>query len=653
MCFTQLNSAVIRIFMKKFDSRFKNKFCNRSTLRNESDIEQFFVIRLLKDLGYKDANIFTKHTLPYHSIGKGAKQKSHRPDYAIKIGRIWKLVIEAKHPDETIEPFVHEAQDYASIINRGYIGYNPIRYCLITNGIKTKLVLVDQNKPILELNFEDFTEDNEKYRKLKEYVSYNSLKSKVEREEDIFEFRKPEINELKGVFQICHNIIWRKHKVAPKTAFYEFTKLLFIKLNEDRAINKKIKDNTPIAKTDFKFSLNYINRSEDWSDNPINELFKKYRNELKRDVDIGKKKRIFKDNEELNISSSTIKEIIRLIEHLNLSIVEEDWNGRVFESFLSAVIRGKELGQFFTPRTVVRFMVNMAGLKIRYNEDKEEYEPDLILDGCCGTGGFLIFALSDMFEKVEKVPTDKERLKQKIREKCIYGIDASEEDIVPIARMNMYLHGDGGSHIFMADTLDKELFMEKGLPQERIDELTELKKIINSGLKFDVVLTNPPFAMKYERKDEDQQRVLKQYNIAYPKGKGNSTEIRSSLSSNVMFIERHGDLLKKWGKLLTVIDESVLNTDTNVPFREYIREHFTIKAIISLPKNTFVKADTGVKTSILYLKKKKYSDEEQPPIFMAISKNVGHNDAGKLTPELCDLWHILDEYKKFEKGNEY
>jgi len=58
---------------------------------------------------------------------------------------------------------VHEAQDYASIINRGYIGYNPIRYCLITNGMKTKLVLVDQDKPILELNFEDFTEDSEKY----------------------------------------------------------------------------------------------------------------------------------------------------------------------------------------------------------------------------------------------------------------------------------------------------------------------------------------------------------------------------------------------------------------------------------------------------------------------------------------------------------
>lgn len=637
------------------NNSLKNKFCKKSTLRNESDVEQFFVRPLLKDLNYKDTNIFTKHTFPYHPIGKGTKQKLHRPDYAIKIGRIWKLIIETKNPNESINPFVHESQDYASIINRGYIGHNPIKYCLITNGIKTKLVLVDQDKPLLELTFKDFTDNNKKYQKLRKYINYSSLRSKVEKEEAIFEFRLPEINELKGVFQICHNIMRDKHKISPKTAFYEFTKLLFIKLNEDRIINKKIKDSNPITKNDFKFSVHYIQQLEDRFDNPINELFKKYRDKLKKDVNIGKKKRIFKKDEELNLGPSTIKEIAKLIEHLNLSIVEEDWNGRVFESFLEAVIRGKELGQFFTPRTVVKFMVKMASLKIKYEKAKETYAPNLILDGCCGTGGFLIFALSDMFDKVENMPTDKAKLKKEIREKCIYGIDASEEDIVPIARMNMYLHGDGGSHIYQADTLDKELYMERGLSQERTDELTELKNIIDSKLKFDVVLTNPPFAMKYKKKDENQKRILKQYDIAYSEDKKDSNKIKESLTSNMMFIERYYDLLKEGGKLLTVIDESVLNAEGigkfYMKFREWLRKHFIIKVIISLPKNTFVNADTGVKTSILYLKKRKSPDEEQPKVFMAISKNVGHNDAGKSTPELCDLWHILGEYEKFERGN--
>jgi type I restriction enzyme M protein len=629
----------------------KNIFCIKENLRNESDVEQFFVIRLLKELGYKDANIFTKRTLPYHSTGKGLKKRLHRPDYAIKINKIWSLIIEAKHPEKDINEFVQEAQDYAIIVNRGYIGSNPIKYCLITNGIKTQLVLTDQTKPILELNFDDFSEDNEKYKKLKVHISYNSLKN-IDNVENIFEFNTPEIDMLNGIFQICHNIIWRKHKVAPKTAFYEFTKLLFIKLNEDRTINNMIRKGEIVNKSDFKFSLDYIRQLEDRFDNPMNELFKKYRDKLEKDVVSGKKKRIFKTDEELNLRPSTIKEIVKLIEHLNLSIVEEDWNGRVFETFLSAVIRGRELGQFFTPRTVVRFMVKIANLKIEYDRKNEEYKPDLILDGCCGTGGFLIFSLSDMFEKVEKIPIDKKILKQKIRANCIYGIDASEEDIVAIARMNMYLHGDGGSHIYMADTLDKELYAEKGMLQERIDELKELKKKFNEGLKFDVVLTNPPFAMKYERKDKDHERILKQYDIAYPKGRENSTEVRSSLSSNVMFIERYSDLLNESGKLLTIIDESVLNTDSKAPFREYIRKHFIIKAIISLPKNAFVNADTGVKTSILYLKKRRSLDEEQPKVFMAISKNIGHNDAGKPTPKLYDLDNILEEYKKFEDGNE-
>jgi len=156
--------------------------------------------------------------------------------------------------------------------------------------------------------------------------------------------------------------------------------------------------------------------------------------------------------------------------------------------------------------------------------------------------------------------------------------------------------------------------------------------------------------MKYEIKDKDHERILKQYDIAYPKGRENSTEIRSSLSSNVMFIERYSDLLNESGKLLTIIDESVLNTDSKAPFREYIRKHFIIKAIISLPKNAFVNADTGVKTSILYLKKKEYPNEEQPPVFMAISRNIGHNNAGKLTLELNDLPNILEDFRGFENG---
>lgn len=622
----------------------KNKFCDKSNLRNESDVEQFFVARLLDDLGYKDANIFTKHTIPTYVIGKGTKKHGHIPDYQLRIGKTPVLVIEAKHPDKNISDYLVEAQDYATVINRNFIGENPIGYVLCTNGIKTLLAKVDENKVLLELDFSDFESGNEKYKKLKDYISLNTLKRlPASKPENVFEFRTPDLTELKGIFKQAHDLIRRKQKVGPKKAFYEFTKVLFVKMNEDRIIQEKLDKGDVVTINDFKFSVNKI---ETTKENWIKDLFQDYRNELEVLVNKGEKKRIFQRDEKINLNPSTIKAIVEKIENFNLRSVEDDINGKVFEAFLEAAVRGKELGQFFTPRSVVKFMVKLADLKILRNKVTGEYEPESVIDGSCGTGGFLIFALSDLFKKIPKSIADKDKLKKKIREQSLYGIDASEDDIIPITRMNMYLHGDGGSHIFLADTLDKELLVD-GLDLERMNEINELRNLL-SNKKFDVVLTNPPFSMKYEAKTEDEKRILEQYDIAYLKD-----TLTNSLKSNLMFLERYHDILRDGGKLLTVIDDSVLNTEglgeSMKIFRQWLRKKFIIRAIISLPRNTFVNADAGVKTSVLYLTKR-VEGEEQPPIFMAISNDVGHNDAGRETSELGDLGSILNSFQQFQNG---
>jgi len=618
----------------------KNKFCEKSALRNESDVEQFFVARLLKDLGYKDVNILTKHAIPAYVIGKVQKRQSYVPDYQVRVGKTPVVIIEAKHPDEPVDRYITEAQDYAAVVNRGFIDKNPIQYVLATNGIKTKLARVDENKTLLDLNFEDFVDGNEKYKKLQESVSYEaSRKSLTITKEEVFEFRTPDLAELKGVFKQAHDLIRRKQKMGPKKAFYEFTKLLFVKMNEDKNIQDKFNAKEPVSIDDFRFSIHKIEKTDEhW----IKTLFQKYRDDLEAMVAKGKKKRIFQKDEKINLSPSTIKAIVEMIESFNLRSVEDDINGKVFETFLEAAVRGKELGQFFTPRSVVKFMVRMAELRIERKDG--DYEPQSVLDGSCGTGGFLIFALSDLFYRIPESHSNKETLKKTIREDSLFGIDASEDDIVPITRMNMYLHGDGGSHIFLADPLDKELLVEKGLERERQDEMKELKELLEKK-KFDVVLTNPPFSMKY-----DERRILQQYEIASLSG-----SLASSLKSNLMFLERYHDLLKPGGKLLTVIDESVLNTEgqgkSMQKFREWLRSKFIIRAIVSLPHNTFVNADAGVKTSVLSMTKRVADDEEQPPVFMAISQDIGHNDAGRITSEWGDLGDILKSYEKFQNGD--
>ena len=624
----------------------ENKFCKKANLRNESDVEQFFIIRLLADLGYTDTNILSKSAVLGHFSGKGENRNQHFPDYQVRIGKTPILIIEAKTSQEIInKKHIGEAQDYATVVNRGFIGKNPIQYVCATNGIDFQLAKVDESKPILRLGFNNFKDGDPKYEKLKEYISANILKKAPSTTEEGFEFVPPDIEELKGIFKKAHNLIRRKQKIAPKKAFYEFTKLLFIKMREDRIISDKLKAGKSVDLDDFNFSVRKIEQSSSGL-NWIKHLFEECRDELEREVQAERKKRIFPPGEAINLSPSTIIDIVEMIENFDLRSVEDDINGKVFETFLEASVRGKELGQFFTPRSVVRFMVEMSDLKVKKNPETNEHEPEMILDGSCGTGGFLIFALSNLFKKIPKNASMKDEIKRKIREEALFGIDASEDDIVPITRMNMYLHGDGGSHIFLADTLDKDLIVEDGLPPERQSEMKELRSLFQKK-KFDVILTNPPFSMKYESGKIDEARILRQYEIASLNGKPTKT-----LRSNLMFLERYYDLLRSGGRLLTVIDESVLNTEgqgkSMKEFRLWLREKFIIRAIVSLPHNTFVNADAGVKTSVLYATKRISDVEEQPPVFMAISKDIGHNDAGRMTSEAGDLNEILDAFRKFQ-----
>ena len=527
----------------------KNMFCRERDLRNESDVEQFFVIRLLANLEFKDKEIHTKEQIEERIIGKGRKRKNYKPDYLLYIGKDPVVAIDVKHPEIDANEGLVDALNYAAVINREYKGTNPIQYCMGTNGIVTKLCKWDENKPVIVLKLEDFKSGNEKYRQLKGLVSYIALKrnlNKLLKEKPEFEFRKPGIAELKGIFTACHNLIWRKQKIAPAEAFYEFSKVLFVKLNEDKRIHKRLKGDEDLSLEDFTFSVGWIDRQTRDPDPVNNQLFKVARNELENEILKKRRKRIFERNEEIRINSPVIREVIKLLEHLDLFAVDEDLHGRVFETFLSATVRGKELGQFFTPRTVVEFMVNLADLEV----DKDYIA--MVLDACCGSGGFLIYAMRDILRKIAENKSltniQKRELEEKIKNGCLYGIDDYEK-IVRIARMNMYIHGDSGNYIYKLDSLDKNFIKVKDERDKEIREnAQELWNKLREGLKFDVVLTNPPFAMKYEKSDPKDRGVLREYDCAYSdlneSGERESAKMRASLKSNVMFIERYYDLLK-------------------------------------------------------------------------------------------------------------
>jgi type I restriction enzyme M protein len=304
-------------------------------------------------------------------------------------------------------------------------------------------------------------------------------------------------------------------------------------------------------------------------------------------------------------------------------------------------MRGEALGQFFTPRSVVKFMVAMARLTVTRNE------MDTVLDGCCGTGGFLIEAMASMANSISELSSltsrERERLLKQLQTQNLWGIDAGKDpQMARIARLNMLLHKDGGSRIYFADALDKRLRSERGVHVPELDELRG--ELITKKKRFSCILSNPPFSMTYERKKPNEWAILRDYTLAVD----NDGKPRTSLRSSVMFLERYWDLIEDDGRLITVMDESVMNTLTARPFREYVLTKFVLRAVISLPRNTFVKAQGQVKTSALFLRKKTDPNESQAAVFMAIAENVGHSDSGKERPHLNRLPAILERFNEFE-----
>lgn len=638
----------------------KNKFCDNGQLTNEASVEATFLIPLIWDLGYEHKDVSFKESISEIPIGKGSKKILYKPDFVLKADGIPYVVIDAKSPAENINEWTLQCSSYCLEINKLY-DYNPVQYYAITNGEKFQLYRWDKKDCIMELCFSDFKDAEEKYEELKHLISKQNVLQdakemlrKIESED--FEFGIVDLTELSNVFSSLHNMIWRIEKKSPSAAFSELIKIIFIKIDRDKRIHNQYGKNPKPKYRDVVFSTHWI-MSQTENENPLNDpLFKNLLADLEREISEKHKKRIFDVGEKINLSPETVIKVVKSLEHIDVYAMEEDVNGRLFESFLDATARGRDIGQFFTPREIVDLMVELADIQI-----SKDYIPK-ILDACCGSGGFLISSMDRMMKELDSLVgiTNFERteISKKIKEESVFGIDAgSEPAMYRIARMNMYLHGDGGSKIFCADSLDKNLGKIGPASIENDAQLEEIRDyLVNKKIKFDVILSNPPFSLQYSREDAEQAEILNQYDMAVDRVGG---KIYNKLLSSVMFIERYKDLVSENGQILAIIDDSVLSGDSYKYIRDYIREKFIIKAIISLPGDAFKRSMARVKTSIIVLRLKK-EEEEQTEVFMysikylgleaKIAKRIGIDVTRLSKLKMNEKDELLKVYKDFRIG---
>lgn len=555
-------------------------------------------------------------------------------------------------------------------------------YAWITNGSNNSYILLEQDKSISEIP---------------QVVSEEQAKSfgyKVLTDRDKWSINK--YQELQEAFDRIHELIYgvKDHVNNSNDAIDEFCKLIFM---EEFSLNHKGYTLTQgsVAGKRLDDILNYktIENTDDKNGavNEIREAFKeiKAHPDYVAVLDDGTTAPIFGSDEYIKLENPTIyKEVFKTLQDLGnlpenlggakatLADLSGDVLGRIFDVLLRGKYENKGgMGIYLTPRQVTEAATEIVmhdltkGGAERIIEVDEHGIPKLrVLDGCCGSAGFIIKALLEVKNYLlNKLSGDKqyyEELFEKMKEHSFVGADASPGMILK-ARINMALHGANKCPIF----------------QSRNSLMTENLK---PGT-FDVVLTNPPFSStgvskktknkvneegieiisKYSTDiDEDGQNRMSEYGLSLgskPNSKGKWKEV-NSIDPAVLFIDRYLQLLKPGGLCMMVVPDGILSNSGNKYVREYLigkKNEVTgefeggkavLKAVISLPQETFALSGAGAKTSLLYFKKKEHKGEKQGPVFMAVADEVGftvkNNVEIQLGDDHNDLLKIVEAYKK-------
>ena len=379
--------------------------------------------------------------------------------------------------------------------------------------------------------------------------------------------------ELTRVLGKCHDTLWQGGKLAPTDAFDELSKILFIKIRDEKKLRIK---GDPY---DFQIKTRETSKSVAYR---IKALYQEARI---RDPEVF--------TEDVKVDDTPLFSVVNHLQGINLNQTDLDVKGIAFERFLGSYFRG-DMGQYFTPRELVQFIINMI---------EPEHE-DRILDPACGSGGFLLYSMEHIQKQAsqyyEEGTPEHYTHWHDFAEKYLFGIEVNDA-IARVAKMNMILHDDGHSNVIGNDALidfDKLYDQNRGFKKE----------------SFDIILTNPPFGATIKKEE-------KPYLDGYKLGKG-----RNSQQTEILFLERCFHFLKwETGKLAIVLPDGILNNSSLQYVRDYIEQHYRILAVVSLPQIAFRYYEAGVKPSILLLQK--FSEEEYSLYQANINRITGENEA--------------------------
>lgn len=613
-------------------------------LKPEEEVRQRYVCRLVDSYGYDIKQMGEEVKVTNSQRGQGAARADiviWRNEEDKRKGKNALIVVECKAENVTIRQ-----ADYFQGYN--YAAWAGAKFFVTTNLKETRIFKVVEDampkklEEIADIPSADMVNDDKKIKAM-------LLQTKA--------FTRDEFSRL--LFK-CHNIIRNNDKLSPEAAFDEISKILFIKIRYERTNSgTQIFSKEEFLKQKKMYDAVKSKESPDY----YQFLFNKTKEDFAKD-------HLFDENETIKIRENSFEQIVKELQVYNLSTTSDDVKGIAFEQFLGRTFRG-ELGQFFTPRTIVDFMVSVL----------DPQEGEYVCDPCCGSGGFLIRAFEYVREHIEnEVEVRKEDVKkslftddysklakkeqEKIDQKvidafnkmnyeldinnpmgrlrslsfdCIYGTDANPR-MARTAKMNMIMHGDGHGGVHHHDGLLNVNGIWEG--------------------RFDIILTNPPFGARidkelkiteadrftdiekikaYEKRygKENYDNALKQVNDHINQPILDLFQIgKFSGLTEVLFIERCLNLLKPGGRMGIVLPEGVLNNTNLQKVRDFVESKAKILLIVSIPQDVFMAAGATVKPSLLFFKKFTENEAEE---YNRIYIQASHEVEAKYDEEMTDI----------------
>lgn len=470
------------------------------------------------------------------------------------------FLIEAKRLSRTLtQKDEKQALDYGRA--------HKVPFVVVTNGKEMRCLSVASGQPIRwDGSLKGLVPPKHRIAAVVEYLRRNTEATDVPlSDQGGLPFRPGlPLRQLNTLFAKCHTTI-RNIEKQDETAFADFSKILFLKLLEEKADSEG---------TDLPYSYRFWELAA----TPPAKA-DQVKTSIQAMITVAEQTYgdVLADPLRLN-SPATFLKIVKALSEVSFNDSEADVKGAAFEYFVRATLKGKRLGQYFTPRPLVRLMVAMVGRE-KVVEALRSSTPVTVIDPACGTGGFLVFMMRDAVAQIQQLhangkftaPT-RDRLIESVKQKVFHGADAND-GVASAAKMNMIIAGDGHANIASEDTLKAGAGVWKH--------------------KIDLIVTNPPFGTSQADSLTEADHAV----YPFPKTKG-----------QLLFLQRMVAEVSAEGLICTVIDEGVLNTETAAPVRRMILENVELKAVVRLPPETFKPNKINVRAALLLMRRRTHAD---------------------------------------------